>query len=224
MKPKYGNFGPGQMLETITFEEAMKCFDLPRTLGDFQDKEVVIAVGRFGPYVKHDDKYVSIPRDEDPFTLTMERAQELILEKQEADRPVGTYKGIPYTKGKGRFGPFLKYDKYFVNVPKRYDFDNLTVEESHELIEAKIQKEANRYIHKWDDLDLSVQNGRWGPFIKWKKLNVKLPKRDGERVTPEQALELTLEEVKKLVEAEYKGAFDEKKKPAKKKKAAAKKK
>jgi DNA topoisomerase-1 len=69
-----------------------------------------------------------------------------------------------------------------------------------------------------------VQNGRWGPFIKWKKLNVKLPKRDDERVTPEQAKELTLEDVKKLVEAEYKGAFDEKKKPAKKKKAAVKKK
>ena len=119
----------------------------------------------------------------------------------------------------------MKYDKYFVNVPKRYDFENLTVEESHELIAAKLEKEANRYIHRWDDLNLSVQNGRWGPFIKWKKLNVKLPKRDGERVTSEQAKELTLEEVKKLVEAEYAGAFDEKKKkPAKKKKAAAKKK
>jgi DNA topoisomerase-1 len=223
-KPKYGNFGFGQTLETITFAEAMKCFDLPKTLGDFQETEVVIAVGRFGPYVKHDEKYVSIPRGEDPFNITMERAQELILEKQEADKPVGTYKGIPYTKGKGRFGPFLKYDKYFVNVPKRYDFENLSVEDSHELIGNKIEKEANRYIHQWEDLDLSVQNGRWGPFIKWKKLNVKLPKRDDERVTPEQAKELTLEDVKKLVEAEYKGAFDEKKKPAKKKKAAVKKK
>jgi len=109
-----------------------------------------------------------------------------------------------------------------VNVPKRYDFENLTVEESHELIAAKIEKEANRYIHKWDDIDLSVQNGRWGPFIKWKKKNVKIPKIDGERMTSEQAKEMmNLEEAKKLVEAEYPGAFAEKKK---KKKATKKKK
>ena len=213
----YGNLGVNQSLETITFEEAMKCFELPKVLGDFQSKEVMIGVGRFGPYVKHDEKFISIPRGEDPLEITMERAEELILEKQRMDAPAGTYQGIAYTKGTGRFGPFLKWDKLFVNVPVRYDFENLTADEANELIAAKIHKEANRYIQKWDELDLSIQNGRWGPFIKWKKVNVKLPKVGDEKMTPEQAAEMSLEDVKKLVEAEHKGAFDEKKKPVKKK-------
>ena len=218
-KPKYGNIGFNQTLETITLEEALKCFELPKNLGEYEGKEVVIGVGRFGPYVRYDEKFISIPRGEDPLGVNMERATELIIEKQKADAPAGTYQGITYTKGKGRFGPFLKWDKLFVNVPKRYDFENLTADEANELIAAKIEKEANRYIHKWDDLDLSVQNGRWGPFIKWKKKNVKIPKIDGERMTSEQAKEMmTLEESKKLVEAEFPGAFKEKAKPKKKKK------
>ena len=210
------NLGIGQSLETVTFEEAMKSFELPKVVGQFEEEEVTIAVGRFGPYVKHKEKFVSLPKGADPFEFTLEEAIALIHAKRKADAPVGTYQGISYTKGTGRFGPFLKWDKLYVNVPKRYDFENLTTEEAHELIAAKIEKEANRYIHRWDELDLSVQNGRWGPFIKWKKSNVKIPKVDGERVTSEQAKEFTLEQVKALVEAEYPGAFKEKPKAKRK--------
>lgn len=218
-KPRYANLNYGQSIETITLEEAIDLFQLPKDLGEYKGESVTVANGRFGPYVKFGEKYVSIPRSENPLEVGIERAQELIDEKLESERPVGTYKGISYTKGKGRFGPFLKYDKFFVNVPKRYDFENLSQEDAHDLIAKKIEKEANRYIHRWEELDLSVQNGRWGPFIKWKKKNVKIPKINDEKATSESAKELTLEQVQEWVKAEHPEAFKPKKKraPAKKK-------
>ncbi|MCB0634165.1 MAG: DNA topoisomerase I, partial [Lewinella sp.] len=211
-KPQYANLQPGQSLDTITFEEAIKLFELPKTLGEFQSKEVSVGAGRYGPYIKHDDKYISIPRGEDPLEITLERAKELIREKQKADAPVMTYKGEPVYQGKGRFGPFLKYREVFVNIPRKYDPDNLSPEDAFELIEAKLKKEANRYIHKWDNEGISVENGRWGPFIRFKKKNIKIPKIDGEKVTSETAADLTLEQVKEFIEAEVPDAFKSKKK------------
>ncbi len=216
-KPRYGNLQPGQSLEAITFEEAMKLFQLPKTLGEYEGEEVIIGNGRFGPYVKFKEKFISIPRNEDPLTLPMERAIELIEEKKRADAPVATYQGLAITKGKGRFGPYLKWNNMFVNVPKKYDFENISTDEMFELIEKKIEKEANRYIHKWEDEKISVENGRWGPFIRFKKKNIKIPKVDGKRVTSEDAKEFTLEEVKKLIELEIPDAFAKKGKKAKKK-------
>ncbi|MFK7978574.1 MAG: type I DNA topoisomerase [Saprospiraceae bacterium] len=222
-KPKYANLRPGQSLETITFEEAIDLFQLPKDLGTYLDKEVTVAIGRFGPYVKFGDKYVSIPKGEDPMTITLVRSQELIDAKIEEERPIGTYQGIPYTKGKGRFGPFLKWDKFFVNIPKRFDPDNLTTQEQHDLIAAKIEKEANRYVNNWEEEKISVQNGRWGPFIKFGKLNVKLPKGKDGKMTSEEAKELSLEDVKAIIEEELPGAL-EAAKPKKRKKKATKKK
>jgi DNA topoisomerase-1 len=224
-KPKYGNLRHGQSMETITFEEAMKLFELPRDLGEHEGEPLQIGVGRYGPYVRMGEKFfVSIPKGEDPLELSRERAVELVKQKQKEDAPVGTYKGKPITKGKGRFGPFLKYDGLFVNVPKRYDLETITLEEMHELIEQKLEKEANRYIHRWDDEKISVENGRWGPFIRFKRKNVKFPKVDGEKVTPEMAKEMTLQQIKDIIEAEMPGTFTKKKKAAAKKKTTTKKK
>lgn len=221
-KPKYANLSPGLSLGTITLEEALKCFQLPRDLGTYEGKELSIGSGRFGPYVKHDEKFISIPRGEDAIAMTKERAIELVEEKKKADAPVGTYKGIPFTKGKGRFGPFLKWDKFFVNVPKRYDFENLSLDDAYELIEKKIVKEANRYIHQWEDLGISVENGRWGPYVKFKKKNINIPKVDGKRVTSEEAKEFTLEQVKEIIVAEIPDAFEKKTRAKAKPKAKAK--
>lgn len=223
-KPKYANLRQGMSLETIDFDQAIDLFQLPRTLDQFEGEDVIIGIGRFGPYVKHKDAFISIPRDEDPLTLTMDRALELIAEKRKQDAPIGTYKGLPYTKGVGRFGPFLKYNGLFVNIPRRYDADNITMEECHELIEAKLVKEANKYVKRWEDEKIDLENGRWGPFIRFKKKSIKLPKIDDKRMTSEQAAELTLEEVKKIIEAEIPDAFVKKtrKKAAPKKKAATK--
>ncbi|RMD69977.1 MAG: DNA topoisomerase I, partial [Bacteroidetes bacterium] len=145
-KPRYANLPPGRSMTDIELEEALELFKLPRTLGEYEGKEVVVGAGRYGPYIKYDDKYVNLPKTEDPLSITLERAIELIRQKQKEDAPIGTYEGLPITKGKGRFGPFVKWNGMYVNVPRKYDFDNLTEAEAIELIKAKQEKEANRYI------------------------------------------------------------------------------
>ncbi len=218
-KPRYASLQPGQSLETISFEEAMKLFQLPRLLGEYEKEEVAIGMGRYGPYVRHGDKFVSIPRGEDPLNISYDRAVELIEEKKKADAPVASYKGHPVTKGKGRFGPYLKWNGLFVNVPKKYDFDTISQDDMFELIEKKVQKEANRYIKRWEDEGIDIENGRWGPFIRFKKKSVKIPKVDGKRVTAEEAKEYTLDQVKKLIELDIPDAFAKKKKKSKKAKS-----
>lgn len=210
-----------QNIATITLEEALELFKLPFDLQDFEGQPVSVAVGRFGPYVKWGETFISIPRGEDPLSVNQERAEELIREKKAADAPVANYKGEPVTKGKGRFGPFLKYRDIFVNVPKKYDFDNLSQNDINELIEAKLEKEANRYIQQWEKEKISIENGRWGPFIKFGKSMFKIPKnKKDEKYTAEELKEVSLDEVKKWITAQDKNAFAEKKKPAAKKKPA----
>lgn len=210
-----------QNIATITLEEALELFKLPFDLQDVEGQPVSVAIGRFGPYVKWGETFISIPRGEDPLSVNQERAEELIREKKAADAPVANYKGEPVTKGKGRFGPFLKYRDIFVNVPKKYDFDNLSQNDINELIEAKLEKEANRYIQQWEKEKISIENGRWGPFIKFGKSMFKIPKnKKEEKYTAEELKEVSLEEVKKWITAQDKNAFAEKKKPAAKKKPA----
>lgn len=222
-KPRYGNLQPGQSIDTITFEEAMKLFQLPKTLGNYKNEEVAIGMGKFGPYVKFGEKFISIPRGEDPMTIAFERAQQLIDDKLREEAPVGTYKGAPIGKGKGRFGPFLKWQDLFINVPKKYNLDTITLEQMHELIEAKVSKEANRYVKRFESEGIDVENGRWGPFIRFGKNMISIPRKDGEKVTSEMAAEMTLEEVKKIIEEQIPDAFTKKTKkkaPTAKKPAA----
>jgi DNA topoisomerase-1 len=220
-KPRFANLQNGMSMETITFDEAMKLFELPKTLGEYKGEEVIIGSGRFGPYVKYNGKFISIPRDKDPLALTMEEAIELIVKKMEEDKPMGEYQGYPITKGKGRFGPFLKWNNLYINVPRKYDLATISMEEAIELIDKKIEKEANRYIKQWEDEKIAIENGRWGPFIRYKKKSVKLPKIDGKKPDEEELKNFTLEQVKEIIEAELPGSF--KKKTAKKKPAAKKK-
>ncbi len=223
-KPKYGNLRSGQSMEDITMEEALELFKLPMDLGDYKGQPMVANIGRYGPYVKWGESFINLPKSEDPLALTPERAKELIDEKIKADAPVAQYKGHGITKGKGRFGPFVKWNGIFVNIPARYNIDTISDDEMFEIIEVKVQKEANRYIHNWiEDEGISVENGRWGPTIKYKKKFVKLtPREDGEKWTAEEAKELTVEQVKAMIEEVMPGEFT-KKAPAKKKAAAKKK-
>lgn len=210
-KPKYANFPPGVSMDEIDLAGALKLFELPKRLGEFDGLEVTVGAGRYGPFIKWGDQYISLGRQADPHAVDFEQALVLVKEKKKENEPIATYKGDPITKGKGRFGPYIKWQKLFVNVPKRYDWETLSAEEALELLEAKIEKEANRYIHNWEKEKVSVQNGRWGPFIKFGKLNIKLPKVDGQRMTSEQAKELDLDEVKQIIEAELPGSFSAKK-------------
>ncbi|ANI87934.1 DNA topoisomerase I [Arachidicoccus ginsenosidimutans] len=217
VKPRFASLNKNQSIETITLEEALDLFKLPFTLGDYKDAEVSVGVGRYGPYVKWGETFISIPRSTDPFSVDMDKALELIKEKEAADAPIGYYESKPVTKGKGRFGPYIKWEDLFVNVPKRYDFDNLSQKDIDELVSQKIEKEANRYIQQWESEKISIENGRWGPFIRFGKLMLKLGKRaDGEKFTDEDLKTISLEEVKKIIESQVPGAFEKKTKPVKK--------
>lgn len=202
-KPTYASLLPNQNINTITFEEALELFKIPFDLNEFQGKPVSVGVGRYGPYVKWGETFISIGRGTDPFSVTQEVAENFIKEKMEADAPVATYKGEAVTKGKGRFGPFVKYKDLYINVPKKYDFDNLTQSDIEELISAKLEKEANRYIQNWEKEKISIENGRWGPFIRQGKAMLKIPKKaDGSKYEAEELAAISLDEVKKWIAAQ----------------------
>lgn len=198
-KPLFASLRPGQSMESITYEEAMDLFKLPKTIGTFEGKEVEIGAGRFGPYVKFDEKFLSIGRGIDPLEVTLDQAIALIKEKRKEDAPIATYKNIPITKGSGRFGPFVKWDKLYANVSKKYDFNNLSADDAIELIMAKIEKESNRYIQEWPKEKIAIENGRWGPFFRVGKKSIKIPKVGDKKLEPEDLKSLTLEEVKKMI-------------------------
>ncbi|WP_042721985.1 type I DNA topoisomerase [Flavobacterium sp. B17] len=223
-KPVFASLMVGQNIATITLEEALELFKLPFDLSEVDGQPVSVGVGRFGPYVKWGETYISIPKGEDPLSVDQKRAEEIINEKKIADAPIATYKGEPVTKGSGRFGPFIKYKDIFVNVPKRYDFENLSQSNINELIDAKLEKEANRYIQQWEKEKISIENGRWGPFVKFGKAMFKIPKKkDDSKYDAEELKEVSLDEVKKWITDQDPKAFAEKKKPAAKKAATAKK-
>ena len=116
-----------QNIGSITLEEALNLYSCClRILGTFKGEEVEVSNGRFGPYVRFGKQFISLPKGEDPLDVTMERAQELINEKAQADAPIATYKNEPVQKGVGRFGPFIKWNGIFINVSKKYNFDNLS--------------------------------------------------------------------------------------------------
>ena len=211
-KPRYTNFPPNQSIETITLAIALDLFTLPKDLGEVFDKPVVIGMWRFGPYIKFGEAYVSIPKGEDPLAIDLERAKILIEEKNQADAPIFQYDNKPVTKWKGRFGPFIKWNNLYINVNRTYDFDNLTEDDCNKLIDAKIKKEANRYIQRWEDQDIAIENGRFGPFIRFKKESIPL-KRQGKKIAEDAISALTLEEVKAMILESNPQAFWKVKKP-----------
>jgi DNA topoisomerase-1 len=227
LKPQYGKLLQGQRVDSITLEEAIELFKLPRTIGEFEGKEVSVNIGRFGPYVKWGEEFISLPKGEEIMEVNLAKAIEVIAAKQTAEAPVGMFDNKPITKGKGRFGPFIKWNDMFINVPRAYNLDTLTQPQMNELIEKKIDKESNRFIQQWPAEKISIENGRWGAFIRLGKNMIKIGrKKDGEKYTNEELATISIDDVKKLIEAEMPDAFKAKKAAPKKataKKTAAKK-
>ncbi|MBC7884803.1 MAG: hypothetical protein H7X99_04975 [Saprospiraceae bacterium] len=214
-KPRFANLKPSQSLETISFDDAMELFKLPRTIGTYKGEEISVNTGRFGPYVKIGEMFVNLPRNLDPMTITMEEAIELIENKMDENAPIGMFQNLPITKGKGRFGPFVKWNELYVPIPVRYKLETITEAQAIEIIEIKVDKEANRYIQNWPAEKISIENGRWGPYIKYGKNNLKIPKVEGIKLETESLQTVSLDTVKSWIEAEIPGAF--KKTPTKKK-------
>ncbi len=219
-KPQFASLLPSQSLNTITLEEVLDLFKLPRTVGDYNGFPVEVNQGRFGPYVKFNEKtFVSLEEGDDPMTLTFERAAELIQQKEKADAPIYMFEEQPVTKGVGRFGPFIKWAGMFISVNKKYDFDNLSNDDIEQLIKDKVQKEKDKLIVNWEDEGIRIEKARWGRHNVIKgKTKVELAKTiDPLSITLEKAMELVAKKAPKKKAAA-------KKKPAAKKKAAAKKK
>ncbi len=197
-KPRFASLHPNQSINSITLEEALELFKFPKSLGLHDNFEVVLAQGKFGPYLKYNNQNISIPKGEAIESVNLDRAIELIILKQKADAPITEYEGLPVQKGKGRFGPYIKWNGMFINVGRKYDFDNLSEEDIALLIEEKKQKEIDKFIHNWEEEGISVQKGRWGRSTVVKgKLKIDLPK----SIDPK---ELSLEDVKKMIEEKSK--------------------
>ncbi|GAB3970946.1 type I DNA topoisomerase [Spirosoma terrae] len=178
-KPRFANLRDGQLIETITLQEALDLFALPREIGFFEDKPMTIGIGKFGPYVKHDDKYVSLTREDDPYSIDAERAVALIQAKraESVGETLGEFEGKPVTTGKGRFGPYVKFEDKYVSLPRNESLTGLTLERAIELILAKRQQEANKYIKEFpENPAVKVVNGQYGPYLAIGKRNVKIPK------------------------------------------------
>ncbi|MDY3933682.1 MAG: type I DNA topoisomerase [Muribaculaceae bacterium] len=136
-KPLFASLPADKSVNSITLDEALELFKLPRTLGEFEGKEVVVSAGRFGPYVKHDGKYVSIPASLSPLSITLEEAQELIEKKRQDDsnKILATYSEEPGLQVlNGRFGPYIAFNKKNYKIPKGTDAASLSLEQCREII------------------------------------------------------------------------------------------
>lgn len=137
-KPRFASLLKGQSLNTITYEEALDLFKLPRTLGKFEEKDVVVGVGRFGPYVRHDNKFVSLKKDDDPLKIDLDRAITLIKEKREKDkkRLIKSFSNSKIKVVKDRWGkPAVQYGRKFARVPSNTDPKSLSLEDAKAILE-----------------------------------------------------------------------------------------
>ena len=148
-KPRFASLQRGQSIETITLDEAVKLFELPRDLGEFEGLLVSVGVGHYGPYVKHGNKYASIPKEIAPTEITLVQAVDLIKTQREneAKKVIKAFDEEPDLKVmNGRYGPYIVYKKQNVKIPKGKDAENLTLEECREIVadESNVSKGGTR--------------------------------------------------------------------------------
>ena len=146
-KPRFASLLKNQSVSSLTLEEALKLFDLPRDLGEIDGETVTVAVGRFGPYVKHGKNFVSIPKDIAPLEITLDQAVELFAAKQQADaqKTIKTFDEEPGLQVlNGRYGPYISYNKKNYKIPRKMDASALTLEECKAIIEAESTPKATR--------------------------------------------------------------------------------
>jgi DNA topoisomerase I len=210
-KPRFAKLTAAQSIETITLEEALELFKLGAPLGEYEGLDVTVGIGRFGPYVKFGEAFVSMPRGEQASAVDLARAIEIIEAKRVEDAPIGHYEEKAITKGKGRFGPFIKWNDMYINIPRAYDFDVLTQQDCNELIEKKLEKESNRIIQNFAEEKITLENGQWGPIIKFNKKKLKVIGNGANgKYTPAELAVLDLETVKSMILTQDPKAFDKK--------------
>lgn len=199
-KPTFVSLQKGQLIDSITLEEGLALFDLPKLpmeVGFFEDKPLIVSIGKFGPYIKHDDKFYNLEKSDDPYHVTQEKAIEIIEAKRNSGdlsqpKDLGIYLGLAVNIGKGRFGPYVKYGDKYYNIAKGTDPLTLTIEGAIEIIKAKDEAESKKIIREFEEnKTIQVLNGQYGPYIKAGKRNVKIPKgTDPETLTLDDCLKL----------------------------------
>ncbi|SKB39308.1 DNA topoisomerase-1 [Parapedobacter luteus] len=142
-KPRFASLRPGQMIETITFEEALDLFKLPKKVGEFEGKEMTVAIGRFGPYIRHDNAFYSLPKDVDPHNVTTESAIQIIQDKRRKDseKVIKVFDENPEARiENGRWGPFIRFGKQNIKIPKGTDIQSITYDNVLQWAEADDKK------------------------------------------------------------------------------------
>ena len=193
-KPRYARLKPHQSIESITLEEALDLFKLPRNVGQYEGKDVTIGIGRFGPYIKFDNKFVSVPKGEEPTEISLERCVELIdlkrkMDVERAPRVLGELDGKEITAAVGRFGPYLKYDEKNYTLEKGTMIVNMTLEEAIDHIRNSKNKNVLKSFP--ENEEVKVMNGRYGAYITNGTDNFKIPKGMlGENLTLEECMNI----------------------------------
>jgi len=177
---KFASLLPGQSIETINLEDAIKLFSLPRTVGEYEGEEVIVNVGRFGPYMKYKEKFHSVARGTDLLEISKEDVMELLkvaLDAPQYPLEIGEYNGFEVTANKGRFGPYLKYDDLFVSIPKGEVPEDINLARAKELIDIKIEQEKAKLLKTFtEDASIKIVKARWSPVIAANGVKYKLPK------------------------------------------------
>ena len=146
-KPLFASLLKGQSMSSITLDEALRLFDLPRTLGDFEDKPVTVGIGKFGPYIRHDNKYVSLPKTYEPLSVTLEEAMDIIRQKreQESQRLIKSFTEEPDLEIlNGRYGAYIAYKKKNYKIPKGNEPASLSLEACLQIIKESEEKPATK--------------------------------------------------------------------------------
>jgi DNA topoisomerase-1 len=190
-KPLFASLQTGQSIETLTLNEALELFKLPMNLGKYESEELIVAVGRFGAYLKFGATNISLPKGKNPLEMTLESAIELI-KMPRLPKNIGKFEGEDLIAAAGRFGAYLKFGATFVSIPKGENPLELTLQRATEIILAKRDADKNKEIKIFASDDIKVLNGRWGAYIAHAGNNYKIPKSTDAKL-------LTLEDCKKII-------------------------
>ncbi|MBQ3881223.1 MAG: type I DNA topoisomerase [Bacteroidales bacterium] len=191
---QFARLAPGQLIENITLEDALKLFQLPRTIGQYEGVDIVATKGKFGPYLKYGDKNVSLPKGKDPMKVTLEECVALLQEANGQKSPgdiIAEYKDIDVVVLNGRFGPYIKHAGSNFRIPKGLKAADLTEDKCKEIISGNGAPEKE-VILEFKEIDVQVLNGRYGPYIKHDGANYKIP-------ADKVAAKLTLEECREII-------------------------
>ena len=176
----YASLQQGQSIETVTIENALKLFELPREVMVYEGEAVIAGIGRFGPYLKRGEKYFNVEKGTDLTEMTVEECEAILKEALSGIQfplHITDYNGVALEVNKGRFGPYIKYQGQFISIPKGQTPETVTAEQAVALVEAKMAGAAAAILKTFtEDANIQILNGRYGPYIKSGKDNVPIPK------------------------------------------------